>query len=359
MGSLEKTYLIKAIDSGFVSTVGPFVDEFEKQFSKYLHVPRAVAMQSGTSALYMALHELGVGKGDEVIVPALTFAATVNPVLQLGATPVIVDVDKETWSISPEAVERYITRKTKVIIPVHLFGNPCDMRRLGSIAHTSGLSIIEDATESLGATYGGKQTGSLGDFGCFSFNGNKIITTGGGGMLTSRKTAQLKHIKYMINQAKSVANNAVYHYEIGFNYRMTNIEAAMGLAQMQRLSTFLSKKRAFHEQYENQLSSVETISFQKEYPSAKSSWWFTGIILARENDMKPLQTRLARKNIPTRRFFVPLTDCLPYKKFQRGSVANAQYLFNHGLCLPSSTSNTSAAIDRVVTAVRAEIIGRK
>jgi len=356
VGPLEKKHLNMAIDSGFVSSVGPFVEEFENIFEKYIGVKKAVSTQSGTAAIHVALHELGIGRGDEVIVPALTFVATVNPILQLGATPVIVDVDKETWNISPEAIEEHITPKTKAIIPVHLYGNPCDMQQICAIARKHKLSVIEDATESLGATYGDRQTGSLGDFGCFSFNGNKIITTGGGGMITGNNIAKLEHIKFIINQAKSVKNNGVYHPEIGFNYRMTNIEAAIGLAQMQRLADFLKKKKTFYGKYVKQLSTLEHIQFQKEYPNAKSSWWLTCILVNGRRDIQSIQARLVQARIPSRRIFVPMTDCAPYKKYQRGRISNAQYIFNHGLCLPSSTCNSVADIEIVSKIIREQVV---
>lgn len=351
VGRLEKEYLCKAVDSGFVSAVGPLVGTFEEEFARSLGARAAVATQSGTAALYMALHEAGVGKGDEVIVPALTFAATIAPVVQLSATPVIVDVDRETWNISPDAVEQYMTRKTKAVIPVHVYGNPCDMRRLQAIARAGRVAVIEDATESLGATYRGKATGTFGDFGCFSFNGNKLITTGGGGMIVGKSMSSLKHIKYLINQAKDVRDNATYHNEVGFNYRMTNIEGALGLAQLKQVDDFLRLKHRYHAAYARRFMSLDTVTMQQEYPSARSSWWLNGIVLSGGQDKAAVQARLERQGIPTRRLFVPLSECAPYKKYRRGSVANARYLFERGLCLPSSTCNDPAVIEQVADAV--------
>ena len=244
IGDLEKEYMARALESGFVSTVGPFVPEFEEGFAEYIQSAGGVSTQSGTAALHMALHELGIGEGDEVIVPVLTFVATVNPVLYVGATPVFVDVDRETWNVDPAEIKKSISERTKAIIPVHLYGNPCDMEAIMRIAKRHGLYVIEDATESLGATYHGKYMGTFGDFGCFSFNGNKIITTGGGGMIVGDDAEGLAHIRYLINQAKD-ASREDYHEEVGFNYRMTNIEAALGMAQLQRLDNFLGKKGYF------------------------------------------------------------------------------------------------------------------
>lgn len=181
LGNLEKKYLTKAIDTNFVSIVGPFVPKFEEKFARYIGAKKAVSTQSGTAALHIALYELGIGEGDEVIVPALTFIATINPILYVGATPVIVDVSPKTWNIEAEEIEKVITKKTKALIPVHLYGNPCNLDEIIEIAKEHNLFVIEDATESLGASYKGRQTGTFGDFGCFSFNGNKLITTGGRG----------------------------------------------------------------------------------------------------------------------------------------------------------------------------------
>jgi len=201
-GGLEKRYLNDAIDKGYVSTAGSFVAEFEEKFAGYLDSQCAVSTQSGTAAIHMALYELGIGKGDEVIVPALTFAATVNPVVYVGASPVFVDVDIKTWNIAPDEIEKRITEKTKAIIPVHLYGNPCDMDTIMGIAKRHNLYVIEDATESLGARYKSGHTGTFGDFGCYSFNGNKIITTGGGGMIVGKDTGRLGHIKFLVNQGR-------------------------------------------------------------------------------------------------------------------------------------------------------------
>jgi len=206
----------------------------------------------------MALYEVGIGPGDEVIVPVLTFVATVNPIKYVGATPVFVDVDIHTWNIDPAKIEENITKKTKAIIPVHLYGNPCNMDEITKIAYKHNLYVIEDATESLGAKHKGVHTGTLGDLGCFSFNGNKVITTGGGGMVIGNNEKHLAHIKFLVNQARD-ESKGYYYPEIGFNYRMTNLEAAVGLAQFKRLNDFLVKKRTFNMIYRDELKSCKEI----------------------------------------------------------------------------------------------------
>ncbi|MDD4183627.1 MAG: aminotransferase class V-fold PLP-dependent enzyme, partial [Candidatus Omnitrophica bacterium] len=277
-GRIEKKYLTKAIDSGYISTFGPFVGQFEKKFAKFLGAKKAVALQSGTAALHMSLLEAGIGDGDEVIVPCLTFVATVNPVLYVGAKPVLADVSPDTWNIQPEEIESHITTKTKAIIPVHLFGTCCDMGRIMEIAQKYNLVVIEDSTESLGVSFKGKQTGMFGNFGCFSFNGNKLITTGGGGMIVSEDEKKIEHIRFLINQAAD-KNRSYYHPEIGFNYRMTNIEAALGLAQLERINSFLDKKRKFTKIYQQILGVLPYVEFQKQYTQAQGARWLNCMVI--------------------------------------------------------------------------------
>jgi len=278
VGKLEKEYLNNCIDSTFISTFGPFVPEFEEKFAQYIGSERAVSTQSGTAALHVALYQLGIGEGDEVIVPSLTFIATINPILFVGAKPVIVDVDPITWNIDPQEIRKAITKKTKAIIPVHLYGSVCNIDEIIEIARENKLFVIEDATESLGATYKNRQTGTFGDFGCFSFNGNKLITTGGGGMIVSNNQKKAEHIKFLVNQARD-ASKGYYHPEVGFNYRMTNIEASLGLAQLERIDKFLNKKRNFRIIYQEAFNDLPYIKFQEESDNSSGSWWLTCIKL--------------------------------------------------------------------------------
>ena len=338
IGKLEKEYLNKAIDSGYISSVGPSVPEFEKACADYLHIRKTVSTSSGTSALHIALYELGIGKGDEVIVPALTFIATVNPVRYVGATPVLVDVDKDTWNIDPEAIEKAVTERTKAIIPVHLYGNPCEMNEINRIARKYDLYVIEDAAESLGAKYGGRFTGTLSDLGCMSFNGNKTITTGGGGLVIGNDIGTLEHIRFLINQARDNPRE-IYHSEIGFNYRMTNLEAALGLAQLERLEELLAKKRIFNKVYKEELKDIKTVNFQKEYEMAESSYWFTCITVENVKARNDLQRMLNERGIPTRRMFTPINEFPPYKDCRFIDYGNSHYIHERGICLPSSTVN--------------------
>lgn len=339
VGELERKYLNNAIDKGYVSAFGPLVSEFEETFAKYLGVKKAVSTQSGTAATHMVLHELGIGNADEVIVPALTFIATVNPIIYVGAQPVFVDVDMETWNIDPKEIEKAITKKTKAIIPVHLYGNPCNMDEILNLAKDKDIYVIEDTTESLGARYKEGYTGTFGDFAFFSFNGNKIITTGGGGMVVGNDEGKLGHIKFLTNQGRDESEE-YYHPEIGFNYRMTNIGAALGLAQMEKLDFFLEKKKKFNDIYRRALKEEGFIKFQEEYPGAKSSWWLSCVIFEKNIDIIALKKALKDKDIAARRIFMPVTEFSPYRAYKRDSYTNSYKIYEKGLCLPSSTLNS-------------------
>lgn len=357
VGELEKQYLNRTIDSGFVSTFGPFVPEFEKRFAKYLGVRKSVSTQSGTAAIHMALWELGIGRDDEVIVPASTFIATVNPIVYVGAKPIFVDVDIQTWNIDPEQIKRNITKKTKAIIPVHLYGNACNMDEIMDIAKRHNLHVIEDATESFGTIYKDKYTGTFGDLGCFSFNGNKTITTGGGGMVVGDDEKRLGHIKFLVNQARDESKE-YYHPEIGFNYRMTSIEAALGLAQLERLNGFLEKKRRFNAIYKDELKEIKFIRFQKEYKGAESLWWISSVIFEERIEIAALQKSLKEEGIPTRRVFMPVVEFPPYKGSNRKNFKNSYYIHERGLCLPSSTLNSDDDIRFVCRKIKELIPGQ-
>ncbi|MCX5811402.1 MAG: aminotransferase class I/II-fold pyridoxal phosphate-dependent enzyme [Proteobacteria bacterium] len=354
LGAIEKAYIERVIDSNFVSTFGPFVPQFEEKIACYLGAKRAVSTQSGTAALHVALYELGIREGDEVIVPALTFVATVNPIAYVNAKPVFADVDITTWNISPEEIERCISPRTKAIIPVHLYGNPCKMNEIMEIAGKYGLFVIEDATESLGAKYKGQYMGNAGDLGCLSFNGNKTITTGGGGMVVGNDEKRMEHVKFLVNQARD-ESRGYYHPEIGFNYRMTNLEAAMGLAQMERLDEFLTKKKMYNDIYREELSKIDTIRFQESYDDSESSFWFTCITIHKEVDLAAVMDSLKNKGVPVRRVFMPITDFPPYMMTDKFSLKNSHEIYEKGLCLPGSTLNSADDIYFACKAIK-EII---
>ncbi len=354
VGEEEKAYAAKAIDSGYISTAGPLVPEFEQKFAVWAGKNRAVSTQSGTAALHVALYEMGIGAGDEVIVPVLTFAASINPIVYVGAKPVFVDIDEKTWNMDIPSIEKKITRRTKAILPVHLFGNPCAMDEIMKIAKKHKLAVIEDATESLGSRYKNKMTGTWGDLGCFSFNGNKTMTTGGGGMVLGQDHKRLEHLKFLVNQARD-EKQGYYHPEIGFNYRMTNIEAAIGLAQLGKLEKFLQLKRQFHDIYRQELDGIKAIAFQEETKGAESVRWLTCIRFTRAIELGNLQAKLRERGIQTRRLFMPVTEFPPFKSNKKSAYKNAYEIYKTGLCLPGSTLNTAEDI-RYVCKTLKEII---
>ncbi|WP_035107011.1 LegC family aminotransferase [Desulfovirgula thermocuniculi] len=347
IGELEKEYVLRALESSYVSAAGPLVAEFEERFAAYVGAKYAVATASGTAALHLALRLLGIGPGDEVIVPALTFIATVNPVVYVGATPVVVDVDPQTWNIDPAEVEKAITSRTRAIIPVHLYGNPADMGRLMDIACRHGLFVIEDAAEALGATYKGQHVGTFGDIGIFSFNGNKVITTGGGGMLVTNDSILAKRARLLVNQGRALGSFEYEHVEIGYNYRLTNIQAALGLAQLERLNGFLAKKRNFAAVYRKMLGEVSGISWQEELPGAESSWWLFAIQVDPGKfrlDRDTLAAKLQKAGIQVRPLFLPLPRQPAYESLQFKPCPVAELLHARGLCLPSATFLTKEDI---------------
>ena len=350
IGPVEKEKVCAAIDSGYVSTFGPLVGDFEKAFAGVVGAPRAVAVQSGTAALHMALHILGVGEGDEVIVPATTFAATLHAVMYVRATPVIVDIDPKTWCLCPAAFKAAITPRTRAVIPVHLYGNASDMEHITAIAAAAGIFVVEDATESLSAFLSGRHLGMFGDIGCFSFNGNKLMTTGGGGMMVARSSTVLDRAVYLVNQANPREGQEGFQ-EVGFNYRMPNLNAALGLAQLSRLNGFIELKKSFHRIYEAKLRARGICGMQEIYPGADPSWWFTAVIFKDNAEVIRVHEGLKKMGIPSRRIFKPMQTFQYAGTFQRGSCDNANRLYDRGLCLPSSTLNTEKIIEEVCDAI--------
>lgn len=350
LGEREKEALARCIDSTYVSTAGPYIEEFETRFAAYVGASCAVAVQSGTAALHIALAELGVGAGDEVIVPTLTFAASVNPVLYCGANPVLVDVNPDTWTLDADEVEKAITSRTKAVMPVHLYGNPCDMDSLCALCAERRIALIEDATESLGGTWRGQCTGTFGAFGCFSFNGNKLITTGGGGMVVTNDPDHADHIRFLVNQARDVSKG-YYHPEMGYNYRMTNLEAALGLAQLERLDGFLAAKRRFASIYRDVLGELPGVAFQCETPGGESAWWLPSLTVEHPS-IPALQKALADHAVPTRRVFSPL-HTFPYLKgCAPRSCPHAGRIHKQGLNLPASTMNDGEAVKAAAGVIR-------
>ncbi|OIQ09847.1 putative pyridoxal phosphate-dependent aminotransferase EpsN [Moorella thermoacetica] len=355
ISELERDYILKALASGYVSSAGPLVREFEQRFAAYLGIGHAVAVVNGTAGLHLALKLLGIGPGDEVIVPALTFIATVNPVVYAGARPVVVDVDPRTWNIDPAAIEKAITKHTRAIIPVHLYGNPADMDAILGLAREYGLYVIEDATEALGSTYKGKKAGTFGHIGVFSFNGNKIITTGGGGMLVTEDPEVARRARILVNQGREPGETEYEHKEIGFNYRLTNLQAALGLAQLERLPEFLATKRRNAAIYCRDLYNVLGISWQQELPEAESNWWLFSILVDKKKyglDKLELMQYLRKEGIQIRPLFKPLNWQQCYRAYNFNHCPIAEALYISGLNLPSASSLREKDIMYVIRSIK-------
>jgi len=350
IGELEKKYLLEAIDSGFVSSSGPLIAEFESRFGAFVSAKHAVAVSSGTCGLHLALRLLEIGPGDEVIVPSLTFVATVNPVTYVGATPVVVDVTPDTWTLDPVKIKDALTPRTKAIIPVHLYGNPAHLNSICDLANSHGLYVIEDAAESLGATFCGKMTGTFGHIGVFSFNGNKVITTGSGGMIVTADSKIAERARLLVNQGREREQIEYLHSEIGYNYRLTNLQAALGLAQLERLPQFLKAKKNISNMYHQLLGSLPGLKFQKELQDARSSWWLSSILIDPEKfgeEKTALMKRLVSQGIQVRPFFIPMhrQPCFSEMGLQKNSIADE--LYNRGINLPSATFLTEESIRKV------------
>ena len=278
IGEKEKEYVRDCLDSTWISSLGKYISQFEGGFARFSGAKYGVAVCNGTVALHLALKALGIGPGDEVIVPDLTFVATPNAVAYTGAAPVLVDSDDKTWNIDPKKLEKKITRRTKAIIPVHLYGHPCDMDEVMGIANKHKLFVIEDAAEAHGAEYKGKKVGSFGNVACFSFYGNKIITTGEGGMCVTNDERLAERMAFLKDHAMDYSNK-YYHPETGFNYRMTNVQAAIGLGQLERIDEIIRKKIANARLYNELLSSVKGITTPPAAERAQKDYWLYLILV--------------------------------------------------------------------------------
>ncbi len=346
----EWKYIKECLDTNWVSSAGSYVDRFEKDFSNYLNVKKSVSTSNGTTALFLALKVLGIGEGDEVIVPSLTFISPVNAIRYVGAEPVFVDVCRDTYVMDAEKVEELITSKTKAILPVHLYGHPVDMDKLVEIARKYGLYIIEDATESLGAFYKEKPVGTIGDIGCFSFNGNKLITTGAGGMLVTNNEELGEKAKFLSTQAKIVNDNkSFYHPEIGYNFRMPNILAAMGCAQLENIDEYIKRKRDNAAYYNELLKNIQGITLPTEREWANNVYWLYSIVVEDEYRLSrdELIKILAENDIESRPFFMPVHKMPPYVNCRRGDLSVTEELSRKGLNLPSSVGLTKEQIEKV------------
>jgi perosamine synthetase len=357
IGEEELRNVIEAVKTGWISSKGKFIEEFERRFANYVGMKYGITVSNGTTALHLALVALGIGPGDEVIVPDLTFAATINTVLYTGARPIIVDIHPEYWCMDPDKVRKAITPKTRAIIPVHLYGHPCGMDPIMEIASEYNLYIIEDAAEAHGAEYKGRKVGSFGHISCFSFYGNKIITTGEGGMVLTNDEGLAEKIKILRDHGMN-PKKRYWHEVIGFNYRMTNLQAAIGVAQLSKIDKFIEKKRRIAKIYAEELSSTPGITLHPEMPWAKNVYWLYSILIDPSKakiTRDELSERLEKEGIETRKFFYPLHEMPIYAKYGIYSYPVATTISRQGLNLPSSTKLTEEDVRFIARKIKESV----
>jgi perosamine synthetase len=347
VGERELQYVTECVLSGWISSTGPFVKRFEDLFADFCGVKHAVAASNGTTALHLSLLALGIRPGDEVIVPSLTFIATANAVRYCGAVPVFVDCDPVTWTIDPRLIEAAITPKTKAIIPVHLYGHPADMDTLMAIAEKHHLSVIEDAAEAHGALYKGKAVGSIGHMGVFSFYGNKIVTTGEGGMITTDDGALAEKLRLLRDHGMS-PDRRYWHTVLGYNYRLTSLQAAVGVAQMERVQQIIDAKIHIADLYRKGLAGTTGIMLPACAPWARNVYWLYSVVVdpkAFGRTRDELMELLKKRDIDTRPFFPPCHMQPIYATGQGLTVS--ERLSQNGLSLPSATYMHDEDIARV------------
>jgi perosamine synthetase len=346
----ELELVTDCIKTNWISSKGKYIERFEKEFANFCGVKHGIAVFNGTVAIHLALISAGIKTGDEVIVPAFTTVCSTNPIFYCNAKPVLVDAEPKTWNIDPTKIEKAITNKTKAILPVHLYGHPCDMDAITEIAKKHGLLVIEDAAEAHGAEYRGKRVGSFGDISTFSFYANKIITTGEGGMLLTDDAAIADRARSLRDQAYGKENRFM-HESIGFNYRMTNLQAAIGCAQMKHIGESIEARRKNAKLYNSLLQNVGGITLPPEAKWAKNAYWMYTIMLEKSfgTDRDTVMKLLERNGIGTRPVFYPIHNQPAYGGYFRGEkYPVAEELSKKGINLPSANALTKNEIERVV-----------
>jgi perosamine synthetase len=351
IGDKELDYVSDAVKSGWVSSIGKYIEQFEAMFAAFCRTRFALATSNGTTALHLALASIGIKSGDEVIVPDLTFVATANAVAYTGARVVLVDIDPHTLCIDVNSVERAITARTRAIIPVHLYGQAAQMDRLMALARERGIAVLEDAAEAHGAEFAGSRVGSFGDCGIFSFYGNKVITSGEGGMLTTDNRDIYLKAKLLRDHAMS-AEKRYWHTEIGFNYRMTNLQAALGVAQMERIDEFIAKRRQVMQWYRDHLGVHPKLRLNHEQPGTKNVYWMVCLEIADITDevRSDIMNRLRNLGVDTRPYFYPVSDMPMY---ERAVTPVAHDVSQRGMNLPSYSDLDEAGVRQICESVRA------
>lgn len=348
----EMEYIKEAFDTNWIAPLGKNVDEFEHEICQKVGTKGAVALMSGTAALHMALRASGVTQGDLVFCPSFTFSASANPIIYQGATPVFIDSDAETWNMDPVVLENALKRyKAKAVLVVHLYGLAAKMDEIAEICKRYNVSLIEDAAESLGTLYKGKYTGTIGDFGVFSFNGNKIITTSGGGMLISDNPERIEKVRFWTTQSRDDAPH-YQHSELGFNYKMSNIIAGIGRGQLRVLDRRIQKKKTIFEFYQSRLSDLEGLEMMPANPWSSPNCWLSCMLLT--GKIRPIQVieALGKNNIEARHTWKPMHMQPYFSKYDFVGEGVCEEIFENGVCLPSDTKMTQEDMERIVEIIR-------
>lgn len=358
IGEEEKANVMEAVSSGWISSKGPFISDFEDEFSNFIGAKHGVSTSNGTTALHLALSALNVGKGDNVIAPDFTFISPINAILYNQAVPKLVDSTESNWNLDPKKIEEQIDEKTKAIVVVHLYGHPADMNPIIKIAKENDLKIIEDCAEAHGALYRGQKVGTFGDVSCFSFYGNKIMTTGEGGMCLTNDQELAERMETLRDHGMKPSRR-YWHDEIGYNYRMTNLQAAIGSAQVRKLGKLIEQRRKLASIYTDQLRDIDEISLQPEESWAKSVFWLYSILMnnkIKDLDRDVLSKRLLERGIDNRQFFYPAHVMPPYVELGKSKkFPVADKLSQMGLNLPSSARLGVEEISYITDSIR-EII---
>ena len=350
----EMQYVQEAFDSNWIAPLGTNVNEFEKELASKVGADHAAALTSGTGAIHLALMAAGVGEGDIVLCPTLTFSATANPIIYVNATPVFIDSDYETWNMDPNAIEAAFEKygdKIKAVLVVHLYGLSADMDKIMAICNKYNVPVIEDAAESLGAYYKGQHTGTFGEFGIFSFNGNKIITTSGGGMLVSNNEEKVKKVRFWSTQSRDQARH-YQHSELGFNYRMSNVVAGIGRGQLKVLDQRVAKKKYIFEFYKKELGQLEGVEFMPINDWNEPNYWLS--VMTLKGKVRPIDVMeaLEKENIESRPVWKPMHMQPFFAEYDYVGGNVSEKLFENGVCLPSDTKMTDEDLKRICSIIK-------
>jgi dTDP-4-amino-4,6-dideoxygalactose transaminase len=349
----EMEYVKEAFDTNWIAPLGENVNKFEEELATKVGSKSAAALSSGTAAIHLALKAAGVEAGDIVFCPTLTFSATANPIIYQNATPVFIDSNEETWNMCPDSLEEAFSKypNVKAVIVVHLYGLSADMDRITELCKKNNVPLIEDAAESLGTYYKGKHTGTFGDYGIFSFNGNKIITTSGGGMLVSNIEEKISKARFWATQSRDQARH-YQHSELGFNYRMSNVVAGIGRGQLKVLDQRVKKKREIFSYYKTQLEGLEGVEFMPSNEWDEPNYWLSSMTL--NGQVRPLDVMeaLEKENIESRPVWKPMHMQPFFERYDYVGNGTAEKLFENGVCLPSDTKMTSDDLKRVVSTIK-------